>query len=161
MDKRSIIRDILIEEGGFWKDPVGGPTNYGITQNTLNSIRHLYSGLPDLVNDLTEEEAAYIIDKEFISKQRVDQLPAPLDVLMGHMVVMSWDDGARILQSYLGLKEDGIIGSQTLQAVHAVNPLSIYGLSWRLTNEFIATRTNGYQRSYTNRFNSVIKRVLA
>jgi lysozyme family protein len=163
MDINSITQDILISEGGFWMDPVGGPTNFGITQKTLEAIRFNYSDLPKLVDDLTKEEAAFILEHEYIRKQRVHELPAPLDVLMGHMVVMSWDDGVRILQESLGFEGksvDGIIGPMTLQAVNNVNPLTVFGLSWRVTHKFIQTRTNGYASSYATRFDEVLDRVL-
>jgi lysozyme family protein len=164
MDIKSITQDILISEGGFWNDPIGGPTNFGITQNTLTKIRPLYSGLPETVEELTIDEAAYIIEHEYVRRQRVAELPAPLDVLMGHMVVMSWDDGVRILQEMLGFEQkavDGIIGPMTLEAVNNVNPLTVFGLSWRVTHRFITSRDNGYGSSYATRFDEVLDRVLS
>jgi lysozyme family protein len=154
----SILDSIMIAEGGYWNDKIGGPTNFGITQSTLNSVRKLYpdAGLPEMVFDLDEPTSRIILQKEFLEKKNVLSLPYPVALFHAHMVVMSWDDGIRIMQKRLGVKADGIIGPMTIAAVGNRGALDQLVDLAQDTDEFVLTRTNGYQQSYRNRFNAIV-----
>lgn len=151
-----ILDSIQAAEGGYWNDPIGGPTNFGITQTTLDKLRSQYDGLlPDSVDDLDKETARIILRSEYLEKTRVIELPYPLNLFHGHMAVMSWDDGIRIMQKRLGVPVDGVIGPVTLRAVRAESPLDkLYGL-YSDVKRFIETRNNGFNDSYARRFNQI------
>jgi lysozyme family protein len=151
-----ILDSIQTAEGGYWNDPVGGPTNFGITQSTLDGLREKIGGaLPETVDDLDSDIARVIIQHEYLIKTRVIELPYPLSMFHGHMAVMSWDDGIRIMQERLGVISDGIIGPITLGAAKSQSSIDmLYGVYRDLTR-FIETRTNGFQDSYTRRFNTI------
>ena len=154
----SILDSIIKAEGGYWNDPIGGPTKFGITQKTLNSVRKRFPsvGLPEKVMYLDESAARLILSEEYIKAKNVLSLPYPTSLFHGHMVVMSWDDGIRIMQSRLGLKSDGIIGPKTLAAVEAMGTFDqLVGIAEDVS-EFLETRTNQFVKSYYNRFNSIL-----
>lgn len=160
MHLHNITNDILDEEGGYWDDPIGGATNFGITQRTLDSLRPKHASLPLSVVDLEKEQAAVIIEEHYLRAQNVHLLPEPLATVIGHTVVMSWDDGVRILQQKIGATPDGVIGSKTLAKVRSIPSYSLITLAWRVAMEFVATRQNQFRASYANRFEKVLLRVL-
>lgn len=151
-----ILDSIQAAEGGYWNDPIGGRTNFGITQNTLDNIRKTAGDLlPANVEDLTRDAARVIIQVEYLEKTRVAELPYPANLFHGHMAVMSWDDGIRLMQERLGVKVDGIIGPETLSAAKSQSTIDmLYGV-YKDIVRFVETRTNGFQESYTRRFNSI------
>lgn len=154
---RLILDSLMVAEGGYWNDPVGGPTKHGITQSTLDAVRRKFPdvSLPETVYELDEHSARLILLKEYIEAKNILALPFPLAIFHSHMVVMSWDDGIRIMQKRLGVTVDGIIGSKTLNAVRSDGTLNqLYGLA-RDVYTFIETRDNGYADSYRTRFDNI------
>lgn len=151
-----ILDSIQLAEAGYWNDPIGGPTNYGITQSTLDHLRIRHSDLlPEKVSELDSDMARVIIKTQFLLKTRVLELPYPLSMVHSHMVVMAWDDGIRIMQKRLGVRPDGIIGRKTLNAARSQSSIDmLYGVYQDLSL-FIKSRTNGFQASYTRRFNAI------
>lgn len=78
-DIDTMIDDILRREGGFVDHPAdrGGPTKYGITQQTLSR----YIGRAALrreVEQLSEDVARDIYERDYLYAPRIDRLPAEI-----------------------------------------------------------------------------------
>lgn len=152
----AILDSIQEAEGEYWDDPWGGPTKYGITQRTLNNLHDQYGreldALPTDVKDLTSEEARMIIELYYVRRNRTHELPAPLNMLVSHGVVMAWDDIIKIMQNALGVKADGLIGPKTLAAANKLSALELLTVTHRVVLEFLRSRRPVLQKSYDNRF---------
>lgn len=157
----AILDSIQEAEGGYWDDPWGGPTQFGITQRTLDNLHKMYgselNALPSDVKDLTHEEARLIIEMYYVRRNRTHELPAPLNMLVSHGVVMAWDDIIKIMQNALGVKADGLIGPKTLAAANKLSALELLTLTHRVVLEFLRTRRSVLQQSYDNRFAKALK----
>lgn len=118
MSAQDIIDEIVRREGGYVDNPNdrGGPTNYGITQDTLSSWR----GHPVTAEDvqaLSEDEARNIYSARYYTGPNYDHLAEPLRSFMVDSAVQHGPGRAsRWLQLALGVTTDGVIGPQTLAA---------------------------------------------
>ena len=118
-----VIIDVLIDsfEKGFVHrskeaDP-GGATKYGITQKTLSAWRNKDVSI-DAVKKLTKDEAIAIYKAQYWHSVRGDDLPAGVDFCTFDFAVNSGPGRAAMtLQEVVGVKQDGIIGLMTLDAV--------------------------------------------
>jgi lysozyme family protein len=117
MTADQIIRDILQREGGYVNHPAdrGGPTHFGITQDTLADWR----GHPVTVADvqaLTVDEATHIYRHRYLDApgylEAIDN-----DRLLGFVVDFAVHSGpgraTAALQRALGVTDDGVVGPQT------------------------------------------------
>jgi lysozyme family protein len=114
-------------EGGYVDHPrdPGGATNLGVTIGTLRAWRGRPVSKAD-VKALTKKEATAIYKQQYWDKVAGDQLPAGLDYAMFDFGINSGPSRAvKFLQRILGVKDDGVIGAITLDAVkmHPVNHL--------------------------------------
>ena len=115
---------VLRHEGGFVHHPLdpGGATNLGITRATLAAHR----GRPvsvAAVRALTEAEAGEIYRRRYWAAVKADALPAGLDLAVFDLAVNSGPGrAARLLQRVLDVREDGVIGPETLAAATARDP---------------------------------------
>ena len=78
-DINQMINDILRREGGYVNNPAdrGGPTKYGITQKTLsNYVGHRVQ--PSDVENLSEDVARDIYERNYYVAPRIDRLPAEI-----------------------------------------------------------------------------------
>jgi lysozyme family protein len=155
-----LIASILKHEGGYWQDPIGGNTNHGVRQKYLTKFRKIEPDLPLNVEDLTEGEAAVIYEIFYLSKERgqnVVCLPYPLDLVISHTVVMSWNDGIEILQKLVGTKVDGKIGPNTLRCIKD-SGLSASGLAAAVATLFCKRfSSHEFIDGYRNRMTKVIR----
>lgn len=155
-----ILDSIIAKEGGYWDDPIGGPTNFGIRQKTLDELRKEYPEYPARVQELTEADARVIYEVRYILPNRILELPEALDVVMAHTVVLSWDDGVRELQKIVGSKPDGVLGPNTLFAVKRYlsdNDILPWTLSVYVAVAFVKVFSrHRYARSYSRRFSEVL-----
>lgn len=118
------IIDTLIDviEKGFSNRPKkadpGGPTNLGITLKTLRAWRNDKTlGIAD-VQALTKDEAIEIYRAQYWNPIRGDELPLGVDWAVFDFAVNSGPGRAvRELQELLRVKQDGIIGLITLNAI--------------------------------------------
>ena len=116
-----MVNTILKHEGGYVNHPNdrGGPTNFGITQKTLEGWRKKPVSIEDVQN-LTEEEARTIYKTNYFLAPKIDKLP---EVIQPQMFDMSINHGSgravKILQDTLNDKIptgiDGGIGPQTIR----------------------------------------------
>lgn len=158
-DKKAIseyIERVLDREGGYVDHPDdrGGPTNYGITQNTLSSWR----GQPVSTEDvklLSKSEASKIYRTRYWNAPGFGSLALP-DLLAEAVFDTAVNSGpsraVRMLQRCVGVSDDGIIGPVTAQAIQSAHPA-------RLTARYLAHRGLFYgeiigrdssQRSFRN-----------
>lgn len=161
MSLEALLDSIQDAEGGYWDDPIGGPTNFGITQDTLDRIHigdlgGLSGSLPLRVEDLQKSDARTILKDLYIVNNNIHKLPWILGLFVGHGVVMAWDDIIKIMQRELSLKEDGIIGSLTLGAVESLSAFGSARLAYRIAVQFLESRSNGYKDSYQRRFQKLV-----
>lgn len=112
---------LFVLEGGFGSDPNdnGGPTKYGVTQETLASWRGKPVTLDD-VRALTREEARDIALSHYWNAVKADDLPGGLDVSVADAAYNSGPKrAALLLQQCVGVEQDGYVGPNTLKAARA------------------------------------------
>lgn len=132
MDVRQIAEEIVAREGGYVNDPddPGGPTNHGVTIHTLRRL-----GL-DLTRDgridardvqaLSRDQAVEIFLTHYFTGTGIGALPEPLQPSVFDMYVNAGSNAVRLLQGLVTemgfpCDADGVIGPQTLRAVHAAH----------------------------------------
>ncbi len=132
MDVRQIAEEIVAREGGYVNDPddPGGPTNHGVTIHTLRRL-----GL-DLTRDgridaadvqaLSRDQAVDIFLTHYFTGPGLGALPEPLQPSVFDMYVNAGANAVRLLQGLVTemgfpCDADGVIGPQTLRAVHAAH----------------------------------------
>lgn len=141
MDNSNAVNDyierVLDREGGYVDHPHdrGGPTNYGITMNTLSSWRGQAVSTQD-VKLLSKSEAAKIYRTRYWNAPGFGSLGLP-DLLAEAVFDTAVNSGparaVRMLQRCIGVTDDGIIGPVTTQAIHSAHPA-------RLTARYLAHR---------------------
>lgn len=128
-----LINDVLQKEGDYvnHKSDRGGPTKYGITQDTLESWRGIPVS-PFDVQNLSKDEARDIYERNYYRGPRIDELPELLQPVTFDMAVNHGPrKSVKIVQTVAGkmsgkrLVLDGVIGPATVVACNiAVN---VYG----------------------------------
>lgn len=122
-----IAAAIVAREGGYVNDPddPGGPTNHGVTLQTLRGLRRDLTGdgLIDTrdVQALGRAEAQRIFIAHFFERPGIDRLASPIQPSVFDMYVNTGANAVRILQRLLGemrieVAVDGLIGPQTIAA---------------------------------------------
>ena len=124
---RDIAREIVAREGGFVNDPddPGGPTNHGVTLDTLRRLGlditgDGQTGIDD-VRALQAEQAVDIFVEHYFERPRIAALPQVIQASVFDMQVNAGSNAVRILQRLLrdmghDIVIDGIIGPQTIRA---------------------------------------------
>lgn len=108
-----------VTEGGYWYDPVGGPTYKGITLTTLRAYARLIGVKAaevtvDTLKTLTDEQANIIWKSGYWDRACCDRLPIGLDYAVFDIAINSDpSDAVKMLQTALGLHVDGIFGKMT------------------------------------------------
>lgn len=106
-------------ERGYWDDPVGGPTRFGVTEKVARA--HGYKG--DM-RQLPIDTAKAIAKSEYWDRYQCDQF----DPAIGYQVFDAAYNGghpAQWLQQAAGAAPDGAIGAKTIAAVRAANPFAV------------------------------------
>ena len=135
-----LIDGILEREGGYvnHRDDLGGPTNYGITLETLREYnRTIGHDSDDFSSDETTlydlqylpvEKARAIYRQNYITGPKFDQLATGslleeiVDAGVNHGPgrVVGW------IQDIVGVTADGIVGKDTIRAVMKVDEVRLY-----------------------------------
>lgn len=106
-------------EGGYTIDN-GGPTNYGITQNTLDNYVKKNGYEPIDVKDISKDDAKNIANELYFKEPKIDSLPDRTAVATFDYAINSGPHQAiKDLQRTVGAEPDGRIGPQTEQAINA------------------------------------------
>jgi lysozyme family protein len=106
-------------EGGYWDDPVGGPTMYGVTERVARAW-----GYAGDMRQLPLATARSIAKSEYWDRFKCDQLPYAI----AYQVFDAAYNGGRPaqwLQQAVGAVADGIIGAKTIAAVRAADPSKV------------------------------------
>lgn len=149
MTDAEMIDRVLQREGGFVDNPAdkGGPTNFGITAATLGDSRRLGRiATADEVKALTVEEARAILLNRYIIKPGYDGIASEVlracivDAAVNHGPMVS----TRLLQHVLGVREDGVLGPQTLGTLNLLDGL-------KTARRFLAERVRFYGRLISGR----------
>lgn len=122
---KDIIDGILAREGGYVDNHAdhGGPTNHGITLETLTVWNQRPTTIGELKN-LSEDEARKIYETAYIARPGLWVIQDPL--VRAILVDMSVNSGPKaaviLLQHVLGTVEpDGILGDKTKEALTKMN----------------------------------------
>ena len=111
---------LLEEEGGFSNHPAdtGGATMYGVTQRTYDAWRKSLKWPLQPVSQITRDEAFSLYRAMYWDEAGCDKLPFPVSYMVFDAAVNSGPLHAdKWLQEALSVKQDGILGPKTLQAV--------------------------------------------
>ena len=142
----SIAKFILSFEGGFVNDPVdrGGATNKGVTIATWRMQGYDKDGDGDIdVDDLkliSDADAIEVMRRCFWKRWRADEIKS--QNLANILVDWIWCSGTpsiTITQAMLGMKADGIVGKNTLEALNRQDPQVFF-------NRLKARRKQFYER---------------
>lgn len=109
-------------EGGYWDDPVGGPTMYGITERVARQW-----GYKGAMQQMPLDLAQQIARADYWDRYGCEQLPAAFGVLVFDTV---YNGGAAVawLQTILGVLADGRVGAKTVAAARAANQPQVCAL---------------------------------
>lgn len=132
---------VLKFEGGYVDHPEdpGGATNLGITRDTLARYRGRAVSKAE-VRALDRDTAGVIYRRLYWDALRCDDMPAGIDLaLFDAGVNQGTGRAARLLQTALQVRVDGIIGPVTLGAANEAEPSA-------LLDEFMARRMRAYGR---------------
>lgn len=136
---------IIGHEGGYWDDPAGGPTKWGISQRSY----------PDLdIAGLTVQDAEAIYRRDYLAPLRADRFDDGLAYqLLDWAVNSGMTKAVKVLQKILGLVPDGVIGPKTLATLagKSESDLAMIVIAARL--KYMASLNNWPEnsRGWTNR----------
>jgi len=122
------LKQVLKYEGGYVdhpKDP-GGPTNKGITQAVYDNWRKSQNLSIQSVRGIADSEVAAIYKNLYWDRVRGDDLPSGVDFAVFDFAVNSGvSRAAKMLQSVVGVTQDGQIGPATILATKTYVAMSI------------------------------------
>ena len=128
----SQLDTILETEGGFQNDKeddgnyVDGKligTNKGITPAALAEYRGVDPSTITVedIKGITDKEAREIYEQNYYYKTKINELPENIQASVFDMNINAGPNAIKILQRLAGVKDDGIIGPQTIKAVQEAN----------------------------------------
>lgn len=132
-DAFSLLMDV---ERGYWNDPVGGPTMYGVTEKVARA-----RGYTGDMRALPLPFAKAVAKSEYWDRFKCDQFDPAIGF---HVFDAAYNGGhpAQWLQLAVGATPDGDIGAQTVAAVRRCHPAAVILVfnSYRLT--YLASLNN-------------------
>ena len=150
--------DLLLKHEGGYSDHAadpGGKTRFGVTEAVAREV-----GYKGDMRELPLDLAKRIYKDRYWDAIKAEQLPPALRYPLFDAAVNSGPGQAvKWLQRALGVKDDGVIGPQTLAAANAANPdaLRMRMLSQRL--KFMAGLSNwpAFSRGWALRIASLME----
>ena len=122
------LKQVLKYEGGYVdhpKDP-GGPTNKGVTQAVYDNWRKSQNLSIQSVRAIADSEVAAIYKNLYWDRISGDLLPSGVDFAVFDFAVNSGvSRAAKMLQSVVGVTQDGQIGPATILATKTYVAMSI------------------------------------
>ena len=132
-DIQKLIPFILRWEGGYVNDPLdkGGATNKGVTIATWKAGGYDIDGDGDIdendVKLISEADFGIILRKYYWDKWKADLI---ISQSIANIVVdWTWASGVwgiKIPQRILGVKEDGLVGQKTIDAINEADPFFLF-----------------------------------
>ena len=169
-DVKILAPFVLEHEGGFVNDPLdrGGATNKGVTIAVWKAQGYDKDGDRDIdVADLkliTVEDATNIMKKNYWDRWKADQIKS--QAIANTVVDWVWGSGAwgiKIPQRILGVKDDGVVGIKTLEAINKQNPNKflekLYLARFNFLDGIVASNPSQkrFIKGWKNRMNDLIK----
>ena len=154
-------------EGGFVNDPAdrGGATNKGVTIATFEAYCKAKS-LPrpsvERLKRMTDAEWIDILKTMFWDRWQADKIKS--QKLANILVDWVWGSGVygiKIPQRILGVKQDGIVGDETLKALNAQDPdklfQAIYDARKKYLNDITISRpiNKRFLKGWLNRLEDI------
>ncbi len=143
---------LILEEGGYsdHKHDKGGKTKHGITERTYGEDLGR-TPTPKDWNDLTPEKAKEIYRKQYWNVIHGDRLPRGVDqTVMLRATQTGPQDAIKYFQGILGLKQDGRMGPDTLNALQSEKSLYVINKHHDDFNEF-AKKNKHFRNGWLNR----------
>jgi lysozyme family protein len=148
---------LLKHEGGFSNHPSdpGGKTRYGVTEAVAREV-----GYRGDMRELPLDLAQRIYKERYWDAVQAESLPADVRYIVFDGAVNSGVvQSAKWLQRACGVKDDGVVGPQTIRAANALSPdgLKRKILAQRL--RFMATLSNwpAFSRGWANRIADLLE----
>lgn len=133
-DIRKFIPLLLSVEGGYVNDPddPGGATNLGVTLATWREAGYDIDGDGDIDSDdmrllSVSDAVSRVIKPMFWDRWKADEIDcqAVANILVDWLY-NSGSPGIRIPQRILGVREDGIVGPETLEALNGADQEELF-----------------------------------
>lgn len=165
------LKDLTLPNEGGWNDhekaSVGGYSMRGVSLLVYRAWRARNGEArpsPDDLKAITEDEALAIYTLQYAKPIGFDDLPAGVDAALLDFAINLGPTGAvKLLQSCVGVTEDGHLGLVTTQAVKDVDAVQ---LANRLCDGFLDLKRERddwpkYAKGYTKRANATRAYALA
>lgn len=159
-----LIPHILKWEGGFVNDPLdrGGATNKGVTIATFRQYYGREASVSALKN-ITHSQWRHIFIDGYWNPWRADEIKS--QSIANIVVDWAWHSGTKNsikrVQHLCGLKDDGIVGPMTMQALNAADPGDLFNkIHLARMNYFSSLVKNNpsqqkFLRGWQNRVNDI------
>jgi lysozyme family protein len=148
---------LLGHEGGYSNHPAdpGGKTRYGVTEAVAREV-----GYRGDMRELPLDLAQRIYKERYWDAVQAESLPADVRYIVFDGAVNSGVvQSAKWLQRACGVRDDGVVGPQTIRAANALSPdgLKRKILAQRL--RFLATLSNwpAFSRGWANRIADLLE----
>jgi lysozyme family protein len=157
MNFAAAFEKLLKHEGGYsdHRDDPGGKTCYGVTEAVAREV-----GYRGVMSELPLDLAQRIYKEKYWDAVQAEQLPADVRYIVFDGAVNSGVvQSAKWLQRACGVKDDGVVGPQTIRAANALHS---DGLKRRILAQrlrFMATLSNwpAFGRGWANRIADLLE----
>ena len=162
-----LIPFILQWEGGFVNDPddLGGATNKGITIGAFTEYKKRKGQKAPTVDDLkniSDDEWHDVFKSLYWDRWKADEIKSQsVANILVDWVWASGSHGIKRPQRLLGMKEDGIVGKQTITAVNAMDAATLFKMIKDDRAKFIdeickaRPKNEKYRKGWMNRINAI------
>ncbi|MDB4351822.1 hypothetical protein OAA60_00150 [Porticoccaceae bacterium] len=152
------FENLLKHEGGWsdQKQDKGGKTNLGITLKTLRNLSDPNATEEDL-KSLTREQAKEIYRKHYYYGPNIDSLPESIREQAFDIAVNSGPGtAARLIQELAGVKQDSIIGPNTIKGAEGITNNMLADRRQKFYNDIVSNNATQekFINGWTNRANS-------